>query len=153
MGNSFKARVNRIWLLLCIVLAGATALSVGRSWIIGLDMDEQYAVVLAYRIAKGDMLIREIWDPHQTSAILPALLIKVFLLFTEDNTFLLLYLRISGTLFQAIVSFLWYRVMRAEYGKRPALLTALVFFHTMAKWIVAPEFANQQLLFWILRML
>lgn len=153
MGNSFKARVNRIWLLLCIVLAGATALSVGRSWIIGLDMDEQYAVVLAYRIAKGDMLIREIWDPHQTSAILPALLIKVFLLFAEDNTFLLLYLRISGTLFQAIVSFLWYRVMRAEYGKRPALLTALVFFHTMAKWIVTPEFANQQLLFWILMIL
>lgn len=153
MRKNLNARANRIWFFVCVILAGLTVLAVCRSLIIGMDADEQYAVTLAYRMAKGDLMIREIWDPHQTSAIFPALLIKVFWLFSEDNSFLLLYLRTAGILFQAIVSFFWYRVMRSEYGKRPALLTALVLFHTLPKWIVTPEFANQQLLFWILTIL
>lgn len=153
MRKNINVRANWIWLFVCVILAGLTALAVCRSLIIGMDADEQYAVTLAYRMAKGDLMIREIWDPHQTSAIFPALLIKVFWLFSEDNSFLLLYLRTAGILFQAIVSFFWYRVMRSEYGRRPALLTALVLFHTLPKWIVTPEFANQQLLFWILTIL
>lgn len=134
-------------------MAGLTVLAVGRSLIIGMDADEQYAVALAYRIARGDLLIREIWDPHQTSAIFPALLIKAFRLFVKDNSFLLLYLRAAGVLLQAGAAFLWYRTMRTRYGVCPALLTALVLFHTLPKWIVTPEFANQQLLFWILTIL
>lgn len=139
--------------MLCIVLAGLSVLAAGRSLLIGLDADEQYAVTLAYRMAKGDRLIREIWDPHQTSAILPALLIRVFHVFVSDNTFLLLYLRGAGILFQGAVAVLWYCTVKGEYGSRPALVTALVFFHTLPKWIVTPEFANQQLLFWILTIL
>lgn len=139
--------------MLCAVLAGLTILAVGRSLIIGMDADEQYAVVLAYRIAQGDLLVREIWDPHQTSAIFPALLIKLFHLLVNDNSFLLLYLRAAGILFQAGVAFLWYRTVRTKYGVHPALLTSLVLFHTLPKWIVTPEFANQQLLFWILTIL
>lgn len=154
MKKKFKyVRANWIWLLICAALAGLTVLAACRSLIIGMDADEQYAVTLAYRLVKGDLMIQEIWDPHQTSAMLPALLIKIFLFFSGDNTFLLLYLRMAGILFQAVVSFIWYRVMRSEYGKRPALLTALVLFHTLPKWIVTPEFANQQLLFWILTIL
>lgn len=95
-----EAQVNWIWPLLCVVLAGLSVLAVGRSLLIGLDADEQYAVTLAYRMAKGDRLIRDIWDPHQTSAILPALLIRLFHLFAADNTCLLLYLRGVGILFQ-----------------------------------------------------
>lgn len=134
-------------------LMGVTLFAIGRSLIIGLDADEQYAVVLAYRIARGDLMIREIWDPHQTSAILPALMIKLFHIFRGNNTFLLLYLRAAGILLQGGVSFLWYCTMRKGYGRRAAFLTALVIFHTLPKWIVTPEFANQQLLFWILTIL
>lgn len=153
MKTQWKMRANWIWYLACAVLTVGSALAVGRSLIIGMDSDEQYAVALAYRIARGDLMIREVWDPHQTSAILPALLIRVFRLFVKDNTCLLLYLRTAGVLFQATVSFLWYRVMEPRYGRRPAFLTALVLFHTLPKWIVTPEFANQQLLFWILTIL
>ena len=153
MRKNFSVRANWIWLVICVVLAGLSVLAVGRSLIIGMDADEQYAVTLAYRMAKGDQMIREIWDPHQTSALLPALLIKVFSFFSKDNAFLLLYLRTAGILFQALVSFLWYRVMRSEYGTRPAMLTAFVLFHTLPKWIVTPEFANQNLMFCILSIL
>lgn len=146
-------RTNWIWYLLCAALAGLTVLAVGRSLIIGMDADEQYAVVLAYRIAQGDLPVREIWDPHQTSAFFPALLIKLFHLLVNDNSFLLLYLRAAGVLFQAGVAFLWYLTVKTKYGVRPALLTALVLFHTLPKWIVTPEFANQQLLSWILTIL
>lgn len=153
MGKDYGLRTNRIWYLLYVALVGLTVLAIARSLFIGMDADEQYAVALAYRIAKGDLPVREIWDPHQTSAIFPAFLIRVFHLFVEDNSFLLLTLRAAGVLLQAGVSFLWYRTMKAEYGSRPALLTALVLFHTLPKWIVTPEFANQQLLFWILTVL
>lgn len=153
MGKNFGLRTNRIWYLLYVALAGLTVFAVARSLFIGMDADEQYAVALAYRIARGDLPVREIWDPHQTSAIFPAFLIRVFYLFAEDNSFLLLTLRAAGVLLQAGVSLLWYRTMKAEYGSRPALLTALVLFHTLPKWIVTPEFANQQLLFWILTIL
>lgn len=148
-----RKRGNWIWPLACVMLAGLSLLAAGRSLLIGLDADEQYAVALAYRMAEGDRMIREIWDPHQTSAILPALLIKLYHVFIPDHAFLLLYMRGAGMLLQAAVSFLWYRTLRGEFGSRPAFVTALVLFHTLPKWIVTPEFANQQLLFWLLTIL
>lgn len=153
MGKNGRRQVNWIWPLLCVVLAGLSVLAAGRSLLIGLDADEQYAVTLAYRMAKGDRLIRDIWDPHQTSAILPALLIRLFHVFVPDNTYLLLYLRGAGILLQGGAAVLWYGTLKREYGSRPAMVTALVLFHTLPKWIVTPEFANQQLLFWILTIL
>ena len=66
-------RENLIWLLTVLTLLGLSAVAVVRSLIIGLDIDEQYAVTLAYRIARGDILVKEVWEPHQTSALLPAL--------------------------------------------------------------------------------
>lgn len=153
MRKNGRRKINWIWPLLCVILAGLSVLAAGRSLLIGLDADEQYAVTLAYRMAEGDRMIREIWDPHQTSAILPALLVRLFHFFVPDNTYLLLYLRGAGILFQGGVAVLWYCTIKEEYGSRPALVTALVLFHTLPKWIVTPEFANQQLLFWILTIL
>ena len=66
MKKCLKQQTNWIWFLACGVLAGLSFLAVGRSLIIGMDADEQYAVTLAYRMASGDLMIREIWDPHQT---------------------------------------------------------------------------------------
>ena len=50
-------RENLIWLLTVLTLLGLSAVAVVRSLIIGLDIDEQYAVTLAYRIARGDILV------------------------------------------------------------------------------------------------
>lgn len=148
-----KLMDNFIWGLLCIVLLGLSAASVMRSLIIGLDIDEQYAVTLAYRLARGDILVKEMWEPHQTSAILPALFTKIYLMIFGSSTYLLLYLRLVGTVMQAGVSVFWYRVMKERYGAKISMLTALIIFHTMPKWIQTPEFANMQLWFFILTFL
>ena len=35
---------------------------------VSLQMDEEYAVSMSYRLLLGDRLFTQIWDPHQTSA-------------------------------------------------------------------------------------
>ena len=37
---------------------------------IGADTDEGYGIMVGYRLAMGDRLLLEMWEPHQTSAIL-----------------------------------------------------------------------------------
>lgn len=143
-------RENLIWLLAVLTLLGLSAVAVVRSLIIGLDIDEQYAVTLAYRIARGDILVKEVWEPHQTSALLPALLTKLFLLCKGNSEYLVLYLRGVGVLCQLAVSVSWFFVIRKIYGDKVGFLSALIVFHTLPKGIVTPEFANQQI--WLLLM-
>lgn len=146
-----KAKKEKlIWLLIATALLGLSAVAVVRSLIIGLDIDEQYAVTLAYRIARGDILVKEVWEPHQTSALLPALLTKLFLLCKGNSEYLVLYLRGMGVLFQLCVSVSWFCVIRKNYGDKAGFLSAVIVFHTLPKGIVTPEFANQQI--WLLLM-
>lgn len=143
-------KYNFIWWLTVLVLLGGTAVAVLRSMIIGLDIDEQYAVTLAYRIARGDVLVKEMWEPHQTSALIPALFTKLFLVCTGSSEYLMLYLRAVGCLLQLAVSGYWYLVMSHRYNQKISFLTALMIFHTLPKWIMMPEFANQQIWFLLL---
>lgn len=136
--------------------AGVILLSlaaVGRSLIIGLDIDEQYAVTLAYRIASGDILLKEMWEPHQTTAIWPAFFVKLYLSVFGNGEYLVLFLRVLGVFLGAGVSFFWYRVMKQRFDKKVSFLTALIVFHTLPKWIQTPEFANTQIWFLLLTML
>lgn len=148
--QNIKKKTNFIWYLTVLILLGASAIAVLRSLIIGLDIDEQYAVTLAYRLARGDVLVKEMWEPHQTSALIPALFTKLFLLCTGSSEYLMLYLRAVGCLLQLGVSVVWYRVMSHRYDRKISFLTALILFHTLPKWIVTPEFANQQIWFLLL---
>lgn len=146
-----KGRINWIWFPVLALLIGLTAISAVRNLAIGLDRDEEYAVVLACRLAKGDLLLKEMWEPHQTSAILPALLIRLFWLCRGSNTGLLYYLRAAGMLIQAGICVLWYKTVQGTYGKKPAMLTAFMIFLTVPKWMTTPEFANQQI--WLMVLL
>ena len=43
-------------------------------------LDEEYQLVMAYRNVKGDRLFFNMWEPHQSSAFLCALLMRPYLL-------------------------------------------------------------------------
>lgn len=144
---------NRIWISLCLCLLFLSFVAVLRSLFFGLDVDEQYALTMTYRLAQGDLLLGDMWEPHQTSGIFPALFVKLYLWIKGDSTYLLLFMRMVGIVLQGALAFYWYGTFRKEFGEKAAFLTALVLFHTVPKWIVMPEFANQQLWFWILTML
>ncbi len=114
----------------------------------GLDNDEQYAVALIYRVARGDILIKEMWEPHQFSVLFLALPLNLFLSITKSTDYLLVFLRIIGVFIQVFTSFLMYRFLRKKCDSLTSLLSASFIFFYLPKFIQSPEFANMQI--WLL---
>lgn len=130
-------------LILCVV-------SAAKRIFVGLDVDEEYAVTLAYRIAKGDILMKEMWEPHMLSGLLLAIPAWLFMTIRKDTEFLIVALRIFGVLLQAFTCFVWYRVWRKKTNPFMALLSAGLIFMVLPKFIQTPEFANVQIWFLLL---
>ena len=51
------------------VLALLAVLSVVKTLFSGLEIDEQYALSISWRLVKGDALFYTMWEPHQLSAL------------------------------------------------------------------------------------
>lgn len=111
--------------------------------IFAFGLDEEYQVVMAYRNAVGDKLFLDMWEPHQSSAFLCTLLMKPYLYFL-GTTGLILYLRICGTLIHLGISVYFYQVIRHLVQKEYAWLLALIYFNTIPKQIMLPEFGIMQ---------
>ena len=139
--NNYKL----IWIFLLAALCVCAFIAKVRLFIIGFDIDEQYAVSLAYRLAKGDMPVLEMWEPHQTSAFLPGIFLKIYMGITGSADYAVIALRIFGALIQGLVAYGWYRCFSKDYDKYYVALSALLIFSALPKWIQTPEFANQQI--------
>ncbi|MGN0984093.1 MAG: hypothetical protein ACI4OI_04545, partial [Gemmiger sp.] len=63
------------------LLALAAAVMV-RSLFVGLEIDEEYALSLGFRLVSGDRLFDSMWEPHQLSALPAAALVGLFLALT-----------------------------------------------------------------------
>ena len=121
---------------------------------LGLGIDEEYAVTMSYRLANGDFLFQKMWEPHQTSGILNAALIRIFLCITGGSTdYLILYLRLCGCLFQLLISIFLYRTTKKYFSSSTCFLTAVFFYNTLPKWIQSPEFSNMLVWFSVLAFL
>ena len=53
-----------------VLLIAGSILAALKCILVGIQVDEEYAVSMSYRMLLGDRLFAEIWDPHQTSAFL-----------------------------------------------------------------------------------
>ena len=123
-----------------IILVTLSILASLKMLFFALGLDEEYQVVIAYRNAMGDRLFWDMWEPHQTSAFLCTLLMKPYLsLF--GTTGIVLYLRACGTLLHLCVSLYLCKVMKTLMGKEYAWLLALIYFNTIPKQIILPEFS------------
>ncbi len=109
--------------------------------------DGEYQIAMAYRLIKGDKMILEMWEPHQTSAFLPAVLMWFYLKFFHTTTGIVLYLQICGMLIRGGLAFLLYRLLKDEVGKPAAYGMALFYFMISPKDYALPEFSNLQLWF------
>lgn len=118
---------------------------------VGADIDEGYGIVMGYRLASGDRLLLEMWEPHQTSAIFTAVFINPFLWLTGGNTdFLNLYLRVVYFAGQGLIASLLYHTIYQcvpSFSKENAMWLALVFFVSSPKSIFVPEYSNLQIWF------
>ena len=126
--------------LLCLVCAAVMV----RSAFVGLEIDEEYALSLGFRLVSGDRLFYSMWEPHQLSSLPSAALLAAFMAVTGGTTGVLLFFRLVVLVCKAAMSYAFYREFRRDLGGRGALLAALVLFTFVPKWFLGPDYTGQQ---------
>lgn len=130
------------------VLTGMILLVAVKLIFVGSSVDEGYGIELAWRLARGDRMLLELWEPHQTSAIFGAALVRLFWLFSGgSNTGLILYMHICGIVFQFLTAYFLYRVLKTILPRDIedfAFLAGGIFMLCYPKGIIAPEYSNLQ---------
>lgn len=130
--------------LLAALLILLAAASVVKTLFVGLEIDEEYALSLGWRLIQGDTLFYTMWEPHQLSALADAALMWPYWAITGTTTGILLYMRIVTLVLKALLSIWFYRTMRRPLTPRTAFLTALTLFVYTPKWFLAPDYISQQ---------
>lgn len=137
-------------LLIALLVLGSIAAAV-KCIFVSLQMDEEYAISMAYRLLRNDRLLTEIWDPHQTSAFLIQFLVWIYMKITGTTTYVVLFIRFIGVLIHAVVSYYLYRCLCHVTKREYSFLLAIVYFNLLPKGYVMPEFSNMMM--WSLTML
>ena len=134
---------KRIFNILIIVgLIFVCAISCVKTLFQEFNVDEQYAIVLGYRMASGESMFIDLWEPHQTSGFVCAFFIKLYLLLFKTTEGLVIYLRILGILMQVSVSVFSYNVFKKTTSKMVSLYLAIAVFALQPKGIQIAEFSN-----------
>lgn len=136
-----QTRKNRILPLIFVLVCAAVML---RSAFTGLEIDEEYALSLGYRLVSGDRLFYDMWEPHQLSSLPAAALLAMFIGITGGTTGVLVFFRLVVLACKAGMSCVFYREFRRDLGKPAALLAALVLFAFVPKWFLGPDYTGQQ---------
>lgn len=138
-----KKHINLIIQIIFLVLIGITALKV---LLVGYDMDEQYAYTLAYRLINGDGFLKEMWEPHQTSALPEALVMYLYTLVFGIKG-VVLFSRFVGMIIQAITMFLLYRFLNKRVSSCIALAVTGIIAFTIPKLMFTMDYSN--ILMWM----
>ena len=112
-----------------------------------ISYDAEYQMAMAYRMIKGDALITGMWEPHQTSAFLCAILMKIYMTVTGTTTGIVLYIQVAGLLIRGVISVLLFKLLQKAAGEIPAMIGAMIYFLNSPKDLLTPEFSNMQLWF------
>lgn len=127
-------------------LLAATLFGVWKTVCLSADIDESYAVTLGVRIAHGDKVFRDMWEVHQTSAVLYAPFIAIYEWITGGVEGILVYLRLLGVVIQGVIACCMFGTLKRWVHPAYAFILSLLFFNFTPKHIQSPEFT--QLLYW-----
>ncbi len=122
------------------VLAVLTVLSFLKGIWISLDLDESYAVALGYRMAAGDRLVRDMWEPHQFSGFLAALFTAIHVRIWGSTEYLIVFLRAAGVLIHTGMGLALYHQLRKELRQFSAFCILIIHLNFLPKWVQSPEF-------------
>lgn len=114
------------------------------------SLDEEYHLLMSYRNIMGDGLFTTMWEPHQTSSFLCTLFMWPYYAITGTFTGVVIYLRLVGTLIHLGVAYYLYKVLKHFLEEDFSFYIALIFFNTIPKLIMLPEFSGMQVWFGIL---
>ena len=129
------------------ILVIATILANIKSILNDYNADSGYAIVMSYRQVRGELLLSEMWEPHQTSGFLAALLIKFYLMIVGTTTGIVLYLQAAGVIIRGLFMLFFYHSMKSFIRKDMLMLMCLFFFSATPKGLPMPEFSNMQVWF------
>lgn len=135
------------WML--IIFLGVVLVSIKRIFA-DFDIDCEYAIVMAYRMVRGDNLITQMWEPHQTSAFLNAFFIWIYMLLTSTTTGIAVYLNVMGLLVKIGVALVFYRTLRNDCNRDILFLICAFFMAVNAKNVNVLEFSNTMVYFSVL---
>jgi len=141
-----KKREDRIrWIKRLLVFF--SVLAAIKCIFVGLQMDEEYAITVPYRLLRGDRLFSELWDPHQTSAFFIQSLLWIYYSLFHTYTYSVIFVRVIGVLMHLGVSLLLWRGLLWGVTRDKAFYLAVFYFNLLPKGYVMPEFSNMMLWF------
>lgn len=129
-----------IWYGICVAIIGFTLLGYIKGIFISSDIDESYALAQSYRLATGDKLFLHMWEPHQLSAFLSAIFIKIYLAIFGTTDYLIIYLRIIGIIIHSSTGIWLYNVIKKDFSEKISLLVLFLHLNFLPKWVHMPEF-------------
>ena len=136
--NISKSKI--IYFLLFLAASGAILIT-------NISYDAEYQIAMGYRMLKGDSMLIEMWEPHQTSAFLCAFLMKLYMMITGTTTGIVLYLNVMGYLIRVGIGYFMYKIIRRRTGEIPALIAGFLYILVSPKDLLIPEFSNMELWF------
>jgi hypothetical protein len=114
-------RYRWVWVL----LAALTIIASVAKIITGFDCDESYIVMMGIRMLDGDLMFRDMWELHMTSAWPAYLCLAAYRGVTGSLYGAVVFLRVVSVLVQSGVALLVYRVFKRHNGKHIAAAVAL----------------------------
>lgn len=141
---------DKVTKLIAIALMIGVALVNIKGVFTDLDVDCEYAIAMSYRMARGDRMFLQMWEPHQTSAFLNAALIRIFLWLTGSTVGIVLYLNALGVLAKSAVAFFYYRTFKKHLDPSILFFSCVFFLTVSAKDYLILDFSNMQIYFSLL---
>ena len=89
MNNSIKKSTYFIYFSLLVLTCISFVFT-------NIGYDSEYQLAMAYRMIQGDSLITQMWEPHQTSAFLCAILMKLYIWITGTTTGIVLFTQFAA---------------------------------------------------------
>lgn len=129
--NFATALLHNLWKYL---LLAASIVATVKIIFFGFDIDEQYAVSMAYRLVQGDRMFLEMWEPHQTSAFFSAAFLWLYMQLFHTLKYSVLFLRIVGVVTQLLISILTYRTFRKFVTENTAFVIAVFYYNIIPKY-------------------
>lgn len=137
--NSKHRKLNTCIFLLILL---GSVLAMIKYIVVGIQIDEEYAFSMSYRLITGDRLLTQIWDPHQTSAFLIQFFATPFVKLTGSTDYLIIWVRFCATLIHVAVSVYLYKTLTMFLPKDISAYLSLIFFNILPKKFITPEFSN-----------
>lgn len=102
-----KIALRILWIL--------TALACVKSIFTDFGPDSAYQVAMSYRHLRGDAMLLQMWEPHQTSIFVNDLLMGLYHLIVPSYAGVVLYLQICGTAAFGLLGWYVYRTVTGAY--------------------------------------